>query len=87
MALVVMIPFDTVSRIIDRAETHALPDPEADILAALKKQKTPIISGHSPIALQPVEWIELISWCRMVSLHDDADLIAGAVAIARALDE
>jgi hypothetical protein len=86
MPLVVMVPFDTVNRIIDRTENSA-PDPIADIIVALKNQKTPIISGHSQIALQRVEWIELISWCRMVSLHDDADLIAGAVAIASALNE
>jgi hypothetical protein len=86
MALVVMIPFDTVNRIVDRAESN-VPDPVADILATLTKQRTPITSGHCQIDLERVEWVELISWCRMISLHDDADIIIEAVAIASALNE
>jgi hypothetical protein len=91
MALVVMLPFDTVRRIIERAESNVPPDPEiADVLPALKKQttrETPMISGHYQIALEPDRWGVLIGWCYMVRLHEDADLITGAVAIASALDE
>lgn len=88
MAVVVMVPIESVLRILSRADEYRPPDPGiAGLLPKLAKQQTPIISGHSQIGLEPAEWIELISWCRMVSLHEDADLITGAVAIASALDE
>ena len=83
MPLVVMLPFDTVLRIIDRAESNVPLDPElADILPLLKKQNTPFISGHCQIALEPVRWAALIGWCYTTRLHDDADIVVGAVATA-----
>jgi len=82
MALIIMVPFDTVNRIIDRAESSVPPDAQLSVLPLLKRQKTPIISGHCQIALEQEGWAALIGWCYVVRIHDDADILVGAVAIA-----
>lgn len=89
MALVVMIPFDTVNRIVDRAESSVPADANlSDILPLLKKQTTQaMIGNHYPIALDRDDWAVLIGWCYTVRLHEDADIVVGAVAIASGPEE
>ena len=94
--MVILLPFDTVDRILARAESHRVreaegrdspitSEPGPQLLApntvnALKRAKNAEVGRKFVGPLTLDEFSELIAWCNSVGLLRDANVVTLAIA-------